>query len=205
MDEAIEQNFDIVILDWMLPDINGDKVLEWVREKVNWDIPVLFITMRDSERDIVYALEHGADDYMTKPVKQMEMLARINALSRRKTPKPTKDKIIIIDDYTIDIESRSVMRNNKAIQLTQKEFELIAFLFTNLNTVLSRKFILENVWGHTSDLHTRTVDTHISRIRNKLELGKNEHWRLSAIYHHGYRLEYLGNLTTSDDKINSSS
>ena len=201
--DAFNNNFDLIILDWMLPDTNGDKILEWVRESFDWDIPVLFVTMRDSERDIVYALEHGADDYMTKPVKHMEMLARVNALARRKMHKPVDDKQIIIGDYIIDIESRSVKRNNKVIQLTQKEFELVAFLFKNINTVLSRKHILENVWGHTSDLHTRTVDTHISRIRNKLELGKSEDWRLSAIYHHGYRLEYLGGIIAAENKTNS--
>ncbi|MDH5189886.1 MAG: response regulator transcription factor [Gammaproteobacteria bacterium] len=190
--EAHDQAFDMVILDWMLPDINGDKVLEWIRSNIKWSIPVLFVTMRDSERDIVYALEHGADDYMTKPVKQMEMLARINALSRRSDLHPVGHNKIEIGSYSIDITSRNVTHNDKPVQLTQKEFELIAFLFKNINTVMSRKYILESVWGRSGELNTRTVDTHISRIRNKLELGKEKDWRLSAIYHHGYRLEFLG-------------
>ena len=195
IDEALQQSFDMVILDWMLPDINGDKVLDWVRSHFDWNIPVLFVTMRDSERDIVYALEHGADDYMSKPVKQMEMLARINALSRRTEHKPAESKELVIGDYVIDMVSRAVRHNDKPIKLTQKEFELVTFLFSNLNSVLSRKHILEKVWGHSGELNTRTVDTHVSRIRNKLDLGKSDDWRLSAIYHHGYRLEYLGELT----------
>jgi DNA-binding response OmpR family regulator len=194
IDDALQQSFDMILLDWMLPDINGDKVLEWIRGHFNWNIPVLFVTMRDSEKDIVYALEHGADDYMTKPVKQMEMLARINALGRRAEHKSTESKKRVIGDYVIDMTSRTVTRNDKLVSLTQKEFELTAFLFKNLNSVLSRKHILENVWGRSGELNTRTVDTHISRIRNKLELGKNDDWRLSAIYHHGYRLEYLGDI-----------
>ena len=193
--DAENRGFDLLIFDWMLPDINGDEVLSWVRKNIDWDIPVMFVTMRDSERDIVYALENGADDYMTKPIKQMELLARINALCRRSQHTSHDAGILEIGNYRIDITSRTVSHNGKQLKLTQKEFELIAFLFDNLNKVISREKILKSVWGHTGDLNTRTVDTHISRIRNKLELGKETDWRLGAIYHHGYRLEFLGKST----------
>ena len=89
----INESFDLLILDWVLPDMNGDEVLSWVRDNINWHIPVLFVTMRDDETDIVAALEAGADDYMIKPVKQMEMLARINALGRRSMAQDDQQQI----------------------------------------------------------------------------------------------------------------
>ncbi len=186
------ENFDLLILDWMLPDINGDEVLKWLRENFDWPIPVLFITLRDSEEDIVYVLEQGADDYMTKPVKKLEMLARVNALGRRSQGGISNKGKQEFGHYELDYNGRTIAHAGKDIELTQKEFDLATFLFRNTGRVLSRQHILESVWGKTGDINTRTVDTHVSRLRNKLSLNKENEWKLSAIYHHGYRLEHLG-------------
>lgn len=187
------ESYDLLILDWMLPDINGDEVLKWVRENIDWPIPVLFITLRDSEEDIVYVLELGADDYMTKPVKRLEMLARINALGRRSQGGVSNKGKQEFGNYHLDYNGRTITYAGKEIELTQKEFDLAMYLFRNAGRVLSRQHILENVWGMSGDINTRTVDTHVSRLRNKLSLNKNNEWKLSAIYHHGYRLEHMTN------------
>ncbi len=191
MEGVGKEAFDLLILDWLLPDTSGVQVLEWARAEIDWPIPVLFITRRDSEQDIVLALEKGADDYMTKPVKQFEMLARVKALNRRAAPQDRRREVHNFGPYTVDTASRTITREEKRVDLTQKEFELSLFLFQNMGRVLSRSHILEHVWGRSGELNTRTVDTHVSRIRKKLSLLPECGWRLSAIYQYGYRLERL--------------
>ncbi len=191
LNAVAKDSYDLLILDWMLPDINGDEVLRWVRENLDWQIPVIFITVRDSEQDIVHALEQGADDYMSKPVKPLEMLARITALGRRAKVQAENSKLIEIGPYTLDLARRTITRDDEVYELTHKEFDLAAFLLRNVGRLLSRKHLMESVWGQRADLNTRTVDTHISRVRSKLGFIPDNGWRLSAIYQHGYRLERL--------------
>jgi DNA-binding response OmpR family regulator len=188
-------SFDLLLLDWMVPKIDGEGVLLWARENLNWRIPIVFLTMRDNEEDIVKILSLGADDYITKPLRRKEMLARITALARRAnvldTEKAAGDELDY-PPYTINLKNNTITRNGNSIKLTQKEFELVLFLFRNLGRIVSRGHMLESVWGLNQDINTRTADTHISRIRNKLNLTPENGWRISAIYHHGYRLEQVG-------------
>jgi DNA-binding response OmpR family regulator len=186
-------SFDIILLDWMVPDIDGEEALHWIRRNIEWHIPVIFVTSRDSEEDVVRILDMGADDYLVKPVRQKELLARIRALARRSNLHDDLQSAHMIQQgqYTIDTSARMVYKDNEPIKLTQKEYELVVFLFNNIGRIISRSHILESVWGHHTDLNTRTADTHISRIRNKLGLVPENGWRISAIYHHGYRLESL--------------
>jgi DNA-binding response OmpR family regulator len=173
----------------MLPDTDGIQVLRWIREHIDWPIPVLFVTGKDQEADIVQALNQGADDYMTKPIKKLEMLARLRAVSRRVMPQEENQQVLEFGKYRIDVSTRTVFLNNVPVDLTQKEFDLVLFLFRNAGRVLSRGHILESVWGRNPNLNTRTVDTHASRIRNKLDLKAEHGWQLKAVYQHGYRLE----------------
>lgn len=182
-------SYDLLILDWMLPDISGDKVLDWVREHIGWHIPVIFVTQRDTEQDIVAALEKGADDYMIKPVKPMEMLARITAIGRRLSLENKDELVLDRAPVMLDLRSHTVTVNGDEIPLTQKEFDLSVFLFQNVGRILSRAHILDSVWGRSPDLNTRTVDIHMSRLRKKLKFNKDTGWKLSGIYNHGYRLE----------------
>ena len=184
-------SFDLLVLDWVLPDINGDEVLKWVRETVDWPIPVLFMTQRDAEEDVVHILELGADDYMAKPVSQAVLIARINALGRRARPREDDDQSTDYGAYHLDPKTHTISVNGEAIELTSREFDLAWFLFRNSGRVLSRGHILEAVWGSSPDLNTRTVDTHISRLRKKLNISEGNGWRLKVIYQHGYRLESL--------------
>lgn len=186
--------YDLIIIDWMLPDIDGLQVLRWIREYIDWSIPVLFVTGKDEEADIVQALDQGADDYMTKPVKRMELLARLKAVSRRSASPEEGQPILKFGKYTIDTVTHTIYREGVPVELTQKEFDLALFLFRHAGRILSRGHILESVWGRSPNLNTRTVDTHISRIRNKLDLKAENGWQLKAIYHHGYRLEQCKNL-----------
>ncbi len=186
-----QDRFDIVILDWVLPDTDGISELLWIRKTLDWPIPVIFITQMDKEEDVVLALEQGADDYMTKPVKPLEMLARITALGRRAYPLADRSETLDFGDYRLNTLSRIVEWRHQRVDLTHKEFDLTLYLLRNAGRLLSRGNILEAVWGTTAELNTRTVDTHISRIRNKLGLVPENGWKLSAVYQHGYRLERL--------------
>lgn len=184
-------SFDALILDWMIPDMDGYEVLGWVRQNFEWPVPVLFVTARDQEDDIVRALEQGADDYIVKPAKQRELLARLGAVARRAATVDEAQTLVEFDPFQLDLANHEIRKDGQKIEVTQKEYELVVFLFRNVGRVLSRAHILESVWGRNPDINTRTVDTHVSRIRTKLALAPEMGWKLSSIYQHGYRLERL--------------
>lgn len=185
-----QNSADLVLLDWMVPGTSGIEVLKHLRSQMDKVVPVVFITQRDAEEDIVLALEAGADDYMTKPVRQLETMARVNAIARRMGfgDAHTADQYDH-PPYRINTKLRQIMLADEVLEMTQKEYELTLFLFKNLGRVISRGHLLEMVWGTSSKLNTRTVDTHISRLRSKLELDAQPEWKLTSVYRHGYRLE----------------
>jgi DNA-binding response OmpR family regulator len=187
----LHASFDLLILDWIVPGLDGLEVLDWVREHIDWPMPVLFITRRDKESDVVTALERGADDYMPKPIKRREMLARIQVIMRRGRAPQHTGSVIEYPPYTLNGTRRQVECNGTKIVLTEKEFDLALLLFRNSGRALSRSYILENVWGKKPNIITRTVDTHISRLRRKLDIKPENGWQLISIYQHGYRLEQI--------------
>jgi two-component system, OmpR family, response regulator RegX3 len=192
--EAIAlEDFDLLILDWHLPDTSGIEILDWLRGEKASIIPVIFITSRDSEASVVEALEHGADDYMVKPVNKSITLARIKALQRRsKTNTEQNLKIESYEPFSINQAEQKISIHGEPVKLTTKEFELAAYLFRNAGCLISRDFLLQEIWGTRGDLNTRTVDTHVSRIRSKLGINPSAGWQLSSIYQRGYRLFKVG-------------
>lgn len=181
--------FDLLLMDWELPDINGIEALTSIRASVNQSIPVLFCTQRDAEEDVVRALEAGADDYMVKPIRQGELKARIDALARRAGVSEKPSSRIEAGPYRFDISAREAAFHGEPVTLTEKDFDLAICLFNNLGRVLSRKYLLESIWGVTADVNTRTVDVHISRIRKSLNINPENGYRIKTVYQHGYRLE----------------
>ncbi len=179
---------DLLILDWNLPDESGLTILRSLRE-VGSALPVLFLTARTSEDDIVTGLREGADDYVGKPATQRELLARVDALLRRSHPKKDTAEEDDVEPYRIDLVRRRIEIAGEEIPLTDREFDLALFLFRRRGRVVSREALLESIWNIRGDVATRTVDTHISRLRKKLGLGGEHGWRLNAVYQHGYRLE----------------
>lgn len=182
--------YDLFIIDWQLPDGVGLDALKWLREQANRSEPVLFVTRVDSEDAVVTALAAGADDYMTKPVRQRELLARLDALFRRHGG-ANADAAGDFPPFHVDRAIRRLTRDGEVLDLTEREFDLAAFLFENHGRVLSRAHLLEAVWRRSADVNTRTVDVHLSRLRRKLGLSGEYGWRLSSIYQHGYRLTSL--------------
>lgn len=187
------ESFDLYIIDWMLPDSSGIEVLRKLRTDLQDFTPALVATVRKEERDIVEALETGADDYLVKPIRRRELVARVAAVCRRAAGGRPVTETHDAHPYVIDAGHKQVCLDELELPLTEREFDLALFLFRNAGRVVSRRHILEAIWGiDDNDVSTRTVDTHISRLRKKLKLNEDHGWKLSAIYQHGYRLEKTG-------------
>lgn len=184
------ESFDAMVLDWTVPDTTGIEVLKSLRG-AGVTIPVLFTTVRDAEQDIIEALQAGADDYMIKPLRSGEMVARLRAIVRRSQPPTSDDRLLEYGVYEFDTRSQSLKMQGETVGLTQKEFELGLMLFRNIGKPLSRGHIREEVWGHDFDMPSRTLDTHISRVRTKLNLRPEAGFLLAPVYSYGYRLEDL--------------
>ncbi|CAN5889955.1 response regulator transcription factor [soil metagenome] len=185
------ESYDLLILDWQVPDLSGTEVLHWVREKLSPTLPVLFMTSRSGEDDIVAGLAAGADDYMIKPIRRGELVARVQALLRRAYPAQTASEILQFGVYKFEPRAGRVSVNDVPVEMTQKEFDLALLLFNNLGRPLSRAYILEAVWSRDIDIPSRTMDTHISRVRSKLSLRPENGYRLAPVYSYGYRLEQV--------------
>lgn len=180
--------FDMLVLDWNLPDMSGVDVLGWARDHLESVPPILFVTSRGDEADIVRALDLGADDYVVKPIKVAELQARVGALLRRSFPAQAAD-FQQFGDIRFDMSRQSVLIGGEDIVVTNKEFSLALLLFQNLDRPLSRAYLLDKIWGVSPDLQTRTLDAHVSRIRSKLRLRPEAGYRLAPVYSYGYRLE----------------
>jgi DNA-binding response OmpR family regulator len=186
---AARESVDLYLLDWMIPDISGKDFLRWLRQERRDDTPAIFVTSLDSEDDIVGGLAEGADDFIVKPVSQRVLMSRIETVLRRSKPRDIAEQIITIGPYVIDPGRKMIKIQDEKVDLTEKEFELAVFLFRNIGRLVSRGHMLESVWGRNPDLATRTVDTHISRVRGKLKLRPENGFRLVPTYNFGYRLE----------------
>jgi DNA-binding response OmpR family regulator len=191
-----QDTFDLLILDWNMPDKSGIEILEWMRNNLELPVPALLLTNRSADEDMVTALDAGADDYIIKPVQPPVLLARINAILRRAGAREPSNGSETYGAFTLHPMRQNVTIEGETIALTAKEFELIATLFRNLHRPLSRAYLLEMVWGRNPDLPTRTLDAHISRVRAKLGLRPERGFRLVPVYSYGYRLEALESGTT---------
>lgn len=186
--EALKrERFDLLLIDWMLPDGTGAELLQWVRGNLGWELPVLVVTARDDEETVVAALQAGADDYVVKPPKPAELQARVAALGRR--VRSGGLPLLRLGAFELDITRQRLSMDGEVLALTQKEFDLSAYLFQNPGKLLSRDHLLNKIWGIHADVDTRTVDTHISRLRKKLGLDGSKGWKLVPVYGVGYRFE----------------
>lgn len=179
------QPFDLLLLDWHLPDGTAAEVIRWARSRPGWDPAILVASLHTEEHRVVEALSLGADDFVFKPVRVQELLARLAAHLRRSTSGGAARSEI--SPYLIDHVQRRLMEGDKAVSLTDKEFDLLECLYRHKDQLVSRQKLLSDVWGVHADVDTRTVDAHVSRLRRKLGLGTKSPWTISAAYGHGYR------------------
>jgi two-component system response regulator RegX3 len=189
---------DLLLMDWILPDGSGDELLAWVRETFGWALPVIFVTARVAESDVAAMLRLGADDYVCKPIRYVELAARIEALMRRRemadVERPPSGRLTL-EKIVLDPAARSAVVDGQPVALTAKEFDLALLLLRNVGTLFNRQTLLDKVWGLGGEVDTRTVDTHVSRIRRKLGLEPTNGWQLTTVYGHGYRLERVNSDT----------
>jgi two-component system response regulator RegX3 len=187
LDKLTQTRGDLLMVDWSLPDGNGAEIVRWVRQNLGWEVPVMVLTANEDEETVVQALQAGADDYVVKKVKPRELMARIEAVTRR--IKPVALTVTRLGVYEADTAAQRLLVNQEVVTLTQKEFDLAVYLLQNPDKLLSRDHLLNGIWGLNTDVDTRTVDTHVSRLRKKLMLDGSNGWRLAPIYGFGYRLE----------------
>jgi two-component system, OmpR family, response regulator RegX3 len=185
----VNEKVDLIVIDWMLPDDDGLAILVWLRETIGVGVPIMFATTRAEEEALVLALDKGADDYLIKPLRRAETLARINALARRGSSAKAL-AIVALGGVQIDIDKHRATINGISVDLTDRELALAVYMLRNHGRLLTRQELLENVWRTSPNVVTRTVDTHVSRLRAKLGLTPENGFDLSTVYHKGYRLEF---------------
>lgn len=186
--ELIEQRFELCLLDLLIPDIGALELMAGLKLKGILP-PVIFLTARDGDDDIVKAFEAGADDYIVKPVSRAVLLARINALARRLVAPQETAQSQLYGCLLVDPVQRRFEVNGNVVNLTEKETDLALYLFANVGILLSRAHLMQVVWGSNPDIDTRTIDVHVSHLRSKLKLVPEHGWRLVSVYQQGYRLE----------------
>lgn len=177
LEEALKAEYDLIILDIMLPGYSGFEIMEYIRET-----PVIFVTARSTPQDKIKGLRLGADDYITKPFDIIELVERVKAVLRR-----TKADagIFEFDDIRVDFGNRKIFKSGTEVELKPKEFDLLEALVNNRNLALSREKLLRLVWNYDYEGDTRTVDVHIQRLRQKLGISK----RIQTVYKTGHRFE----------------
>ncbi len=190
-EEALTKVFDlkpdIVVLDLMLPEVDGFEVCRQIRKKL--EIPIIMLTARSEDIDKVLGLELGADDYLTKPFNSRELVARIKAILRRSTVRDEEaKKVIQIGKLKVDLLQHRARIEDKEVSLTSKEFALLSFLASNAGNVYSREQLLEQVWGYDYYGDVRTVDVHIRHLREKIEKDPANPDLIITVWGTGYKL-----------------
>ena len=181
-----DEPFDLLILDIIMPKINGLELCRLYRQMFGYQIPVIMLTALGTTEDIVKGLDAGADDYVTKPFGMMELVSRIKAVLRR-TQKDTQDPqdVIVLGDIEMNTKKHEVIADGEVVTLTLKEYELLKRLMKNPNIVMTRDCLLEDIWGYDFDGETRTVDVHVRTLRQKL--GKSGE-KIETVRGVGYRM-----------------
>ncbi|NLJ58907.1 MAG: response regulator transcription factor [Tissierellia bacterium] len=179
---------DLILLDLMLPKVDGMTILNELKNNVDYkNIPVIILTAKSLELDKVKGLEAGADDFITKPFGVLELLARVKAVLRR-TDKKIEEEVLTYGGLTLDYSKRTLHYNDNPVTLTYKEFELLYYMMLNKGIVLSRDKILQEIWGYDYEGETRTVDMHIKTIRQKLEAVGCTNY-ITTVRSAGYKLD----------------
>lgn len=185
LEMARSQQPDLIILDLMLPKMDGLEVCRLVRH--DSDVPIIMLTAKSRELDKVVGLEVGADDYITKPFSMVEMLARIKAALRRSSIQVRQSEVLSADDLEMDVARHVVTVNGKVVDLRPKEFELLRFLLINRGRVIERTTLLQRIWGEDEYIDTGTVDVHIRRLREKVEDDPGNPTRVLTVRGLGYK------------------
>ncbi len=184
--KAAGEQPDLVILDLMLPGLNGYEVCKKLKAS-SPELPIVMLTAKSQESDIVTGLDLGADDYITKPFSIMEVLARINALLRRSGSSSTVPEVFQVRDLEIHFKKHKAYKNGISLKLSPREFEILHYLLERRGEVVSRDDLLNQVWGYDSFPYTRTIDAHIAMLRKKIETNPEAPEMIITIHGKGYK------------------
>jgi DNA-binding response OmpR family regulator len=200
-----QDTFDLLVIDWNMPGMSGIEVLETVRQGQHATLPVLMITSRADDEDVVTGLAAGADDYIVKPLNPVIFSARVEAALRRAQLNRPQKSAASYGVYSFDVPTETATVHGEPVKLTAKEMALAMMLFENMSRPLSRSYLLESIWGQSPDAETRTLDAHVSRIRSKLNLRAENGYRVLPVYSYGYRLEPTNSLAALDEAAEAAS
>ncbi|PLZ00481.1 DNA-binding response regulator [Burkholderia sp. WAC0059] len=178
---------DLLIFDWDVPGISGEKLLAWVRGRSQSSVPVIFQTVHSAESDIVQILDAGADDYLVKPLDRQVLLARIRVLLRRATRTNGESRRMLVGECVLDRSSQALVHAGTPYRLGTKEFDILWHLASHIGTVVQRQDLMSVVWGWDAAVQSRSVDMYVSRLRTALK-GAGVSWNVQSVYATGYRL-----------------
>ncbi|MCA8257935.1 response regulator transcription factor [Burkholderia sp. AU31624] len=183
------QRVDVLLLDWDVPGKSGIEVMRWARESFADTLPIIMMTQHDGENDIVFGLNTGADDYLIKPLRERELVARVNAQARKYYPETQRAKVVEVGKFVLDTSSHAATVDGVSVELSQREFDLALMLFESVGRIVSKDMMIKRIWGVVDRKYDATLATYVSKLRTSLGLRPKNGLAITTIYNYGYRLE----------------
>ncbi|KVS23984.1 response regulator transcription factor [Burkholderia cepacia] len=180
---------DVLLLDWDVPGMSGIDVMRWARDSFADALPIIMMTQHDGEDDIVFGLNNGADDYLVKPLRERELIARVNAQARKYYPETQRAKIVEVGKFALDTGTHVATVDGAPVELSQREFDLALMLFESVGRIVSKDMMIKHVWGVVDRKYDATLATYVSKLRRSLGLRPKNGLVITTIYNYGYRLE----------------
>ncbi|MGY6237740.1 response regulator transcription factor [Burkholderia ambifaria] len=183
------QRVDVLLLDWDVPGKSGIEVMRWARESFADALPIIMMTQHDGENDIVFGLNSGADDYLIKPLRERELVARVNAQARKYYPETQRAKIVEVGKFALDVSAHAATVDGAPVELSQREFDLALMLFESVGRIVSKDMMIKRIWGAVDRKYDATLATYVSKLRSSLGLRPKNGLVITTVYNYGYRLE----------------
>ncbi|MCA7927650.1 response regulator transcription factor [Burkholderia cepacia] len=180
---------DVLLLDWDVPGMSGIDVMRWARDSFADALPIIMMTQHDGEDDIVFGLNNGADDYLVKPLRERELIARVSAQARKYYPETQRAKIVEVGKFALDTGTHVATVDGAPVELARREFDLALMLFESVGRIVSKDMMIKHVWGAVDRKYDATLATYVSKLRRSLGLRPKNGLVITTIYNYGYRLE----------------
>ncbi|WP_333997691.1 response regulator transcription factor [Burkholderia cepacia] len=180
---------DVLLLDWDVPGMSGIDVMRWARDSFADALPIIMMTQHDGEDDIVFGLNNGADDYLVKPLRERELIARVSAQARKYYPETQRAKIVEVGKFALDTGTHVATVDGAPVELARREFDLALMLFESVGRIVSKDMMIKHVWGVVDRKYDATLATYLSKLRRSLGLRPKNGLVITTIYNYGYRLE----------------
>ncbi|CAG2270258.1 MULTISPECIES: response regulator transcription factor [Burkholderia] len=183
------QRVDVLLLDWDVPGKSGIEVMRWARESFADALPIIMMTQHDGENDIVFGLNSGADDYLIKPLRERELVARVNAQARKYYPETQRAKVVEVGKFALDVSAHAATVDGAPVELSLREFEVALMLFESVGRIVSKDMMIKRIWGVVDRKYDATLATYVSKLRSSLGLRAKNGLVITTVYNYGYRLE----------------